>query len=53
MLLNKAYKSLNKNGACIIYEWFIDNERKEDTGAFMMSINMLFNSDKGHEVTQK
>jgi hypothetical protein len=52
MLLDKAYKSLNNNGACIVYEWFIDNERRVDSGALMMSMNMLLHT-KGHEITRK
>jgi hypothetical protein len=51
MLLNKAFKSLNKGGACIVYEALIDDERREASGALLMSINMLLHT-KGEEMTR-
>lgn len=52
MLLEKAYKSLNQNGACIVYEWFMDNEKRTDTGPLLMNLNMLLHT-RGEEITQK
>lgn len=52
MLLSKSFKSLNQNGACIVYENFIDDERRDDTAALLMSVNMLFHFDGGSEMTK-
>jgi hypothetical protein len=41
LLLKKAYDALPKGGALIVYERFIDDERRTNTAGFMASLNML------------
>jgi hypothetical protein len=40
-LLKKAYDALAGDGALIVYERLIDDERRANTAAFMASLNML------------
>ena len=41
LLLSKAYDALPANGALIVYERLIDDERRTNTAGFMASLNML------------
>ena len=42
MLLKKSFDCLNKGGACIIIEEFIDEDRREKLPSFLMSLSMQF-----------
>jgi len=51
MLLRKAFAALSAGGACLVYEFFIDNERKSSIGGFTMSLNMLIETPEGFDYT--
>lgn len=51
MLLAKAYEALPKNGALIVYDAIIDNERKKNAGGLLMSLNMLIETPGGFDYT--
>ncbi|MEO6959808.1 MAG: methyltransferase [Burkholderiaceae bacterium] len=51
MLLNKAYASLPKGGALIVYDAMIDNERKKNVFGLLMSLNMLIETMGGFDYT--
>jgi len=51
MLIKKAYDSLANGGAFIVYERFIDNERRQIVG-LTMSLNMLIETSGGFDYTQ-
>ncbi|MDX2565340.1 methyltransferase [Streptomyces sp. TX20-6-3] len=51
-LLKKAYDSLPKGGELAVIELIIDNDRRENTLALLMSLNMLIESDGGFNYTQ-
>jgi O-methyltransferase/methyltransferase family protein len=50
-LLRKAYKALPDEGALIIYERFIDDERRNSPGALLASLNMLIMTAGGFDFT--
>jgi len=50
-LLLKAYDSLPKDGALIIYEAIIDDERRENAFGLLMSLNMLIETPGGFDYT--
>jgi hypothetical protein len=52
-LLKKAYYSLPVGGALIVYDMMIDNHRKRNTTALLMSLNMLLNTQDGSDYTSK
>ena len=39
-LLTKAYEALPKGGYLVVYDFFFDDEKKEKTSAFLMSLHM-------------
>ena len=41
MLLAKAYATLPSNGALIVYDMLIDDDRRQSVAGMMMSLNML------------
>jgi O-methyltransferase domain/Dimerisation domain len=51
MLLKKAYDALPPNGALIIYEQFIDDERCKNTDALLASLQMLLSGPGGFNFT--
>ncbi|MCI0598306.1 MAG: acetylserotonin O-methyltransferase [Beijerinckiaceae bacterium] len=51
MLLQKAFAALPKNGALIIYEALIDDERRENAFGLLMSLNMLIETRGGFDFT--
>ena len=51
-LLRKAYEALPAGGALAVIELIIDNERRHNTFALLMSLNMLIESDGGFNYTQ-
>ena len=40
MLLKKAYDALEDGGYLMVYDFFIDNERKTKTDSLLMSLHM-------------
>ena len=51
MLLAKAYAALPEGGAAIVYERFIDDERRTGAAAMLMSLNMLIMTTGGFDFT--
>ena len=51
MLLAKAYQALPPKGALIVYETIIDDDRRENATALIMSLNMLIETDGGVDFT--
>jgi len=51
MLLRKAYDALAKDGALIVYEHLIDDERRTNLGGLLMSLNMLVETHGGFDFT--
>jgi len=51
MLLSKAFDSLPRNGALIIYERLIDEERRSHSEGLLMSLHMLLTSPGGFDFT--
>lgn len=51
MLLKKAYQALPENGALIVFEALIDDERRQNTFGLLMSLNMLIETPGGFDYT--
>lgn len=51
LLICKAYAALPDNGALIVYESIIDDERRENTGGLLMSLGMLMLTPGGFDYT--
>lgn len=51
MLIKKAYKALPDEGALIVIENIIDNERNKNAFGLMMSLNMAIETDEGFDFT--
>jgi len=51
MLLKKAYDALLPNGALIVYEHLIDDERQQNSTALLASVQMLLSSAGGFNFT--
>lgn len=51
VLLEKAYKSLPKDGVCIVIENIIDDDRSENVFGLTMSLNMLIETPDGFDFT--
>jgi len=51
MLLRKAYEALPANGALIVYEALIDDDRRENAFGLLMSLNMLIETPGGFHYT--
>lgn len=51
MLLDKAYKTLPKGGALVVYEALIDDERRSNAFGLLMSLNMLLETHGGFDFT--
>jgi hypothetical protein len=50
-LLAKAYEALPADGALIVYESLIDDERRENAFGLLMSLNMLIETPGGFDYT--
>ena len=50
-LLAKAYAALPKRGALIVYDQMIDDERRQNAAALLMSLNMLIRTRGGFDYT--
>lgn len=53
MLLKKAYDALPKGGGLIVFEALIDDERRKNVFALLMSLNMLIETPGGFDYTGK
>jgi len=51
LLLAKAHEALPPKGALIVYETIIDDDRRENATALIMSLNMLIETDAGFDFT--
>ena len=51
VLLQKAYDALPKDGALIVYESIIDDDRSKNAFGLMMSLNMLIETPGGFDYT--
>ncbi|MFF8848270.1 methyltransferase [Streptomyces sp. NPDC015127] len=51
-LLRKSYEALPDGGELIVIELIMDNDRRANTFALLMSLNMLIESDGGFNFTQ-
>ena len=51
LLLRKAYQALPVEGALIVYESTIDDERRTNTFGMLMSVNMLIETQDGFDYT--
>jgi hypothetical protein len=50
-LIVKAFATLPDNGALLIYETIIDDERRQNTFGLLMSLNMLIETREGADYT--
>jgi O-methyltransferase domain/Dimerisation domain len=50
-LVAKAYAALPRNGALIVYDWMIDDDRKGNAAGLLMSLNMLVRTQGGFDYT--
>jgi SAM-dependent methyltransferase len=53
MLLRKAYETLPRGGALIVYDAMIDDARSENAFGLLMSLNMLIETPAGFDYTGK
>jgi SAM-dependent methyltransferase len=51
LLLRKAYTTLPENGALIVYDAIIDDERRSNAFGLLMSLNMLIETPGGFDYT--
>lgn len=51
MLLAKAFDALPKDGALVVYEALIDDDRRENAFGLLMSLNMLLATKGGFDFT--
>ncbi|MGH3866672.1 MAG: methyltransferase [Pseudonocardiaceae bacterium] len=51
LLLHKAYDALPGGGVLIVYDTFIDDERRSNAHGLLMSLNMLVQNPGGSEYT--
>jgi len=51
LLLKKAYQTLPKDGALIVYEHLIDNDRRNNIAGLLMSLIMLLETQGGFDYT--
>ncbi|WP_368669901.1 methyltransferase [Beijerinckia sp. L45] len=51
LLLGKAFAALPEGGALIVYDAMIDDDRRENTFALLMSLNMLIETKGGSDYT--
>jgi hypothetical protein len=53
MLLRKAYGSLPKGGAVVVYDAIIDDDRSQNAFGLLMSLNMLIETPGGFDYTAR
>ena len=51
MLIRKAYEALPNDGALVVYEAIVDDERRENVYGLTMSLNMLIETPGGFDYT--
>lgn len=51
LLLEKAYRALPAGGAVLVYETLIDDDRRTNLAALLMSLNMLIETPGGFDYT--
>jgi hypothetical protein len=51
MLLGKAYDTLPRDGALLVYERLIDDDRRRNSAALMASLHMLIMTEGGFDFT--
>lgn len=51
MILDKAFKALKSGGKIIIYEYIMDDGKREKSNSFLMSLVMQLNASHGNENT--
>jgi O-methyltransferase domain/Dimerisation domain len=51
VLLHKAHEALSTDGALIVYESLIDDDRRENAFGLLMSLNMLIETPGGFDYT--
>lgn len=51
MLLRKAHQALPADGALIVYDTIIDDDRRANTFGLLMSLNMLIETQEGFDYT--
>ena len=51
ILLEKAYAALPREGALIVYETIIDDDRRQNAFGLLMSLNMLIETPGGFDYT--
>jgi O-methyltransferase domain/Dimerisation domain len=51
MLLGKAYEALPEDGALIVFEAIIDDDRRDNAFGLLMSLNMLIETSGGFDYT--
>ena len=51
ILLDKAYHALPADGALIVYETIIDDDRRHNAFGLLMSLNMLIETPGGFDYT--
>ena len=51
MLIEKVYQALPKNGAFLVCEMLIDDERRDNLMGLLMSLNMLIETSGGFDFT--
>jgi SAM-dependent methyltransferase len=51
MLMGKAFKALKSGGRIIIHEFFLDEEKKEKTFSFTLSLHMQLVTADGNQNT--
>lgn len=51
-LLERAYEALPADGALVVYDPIVDDDRRENDFGLLMSLNMLLDSSGGHEYTE-
>lgn len=51
LLIEKAYKALPEGGALVVYDWIIDDQRRDHAYGLLMSLNMLIETAGGFDYT--
>jgi hypothetical protein len=52
-LINKCFKSLNKNGRIVIQDWIMNNDRTQPVSGAIFAINMLVGTESGDCFTEQ
>jgi hypothetical protein len=49
MLLDKAFRALKSGGRIILYGYFLDNDKRERSHGFLLSLQMQLAASHGNE----